>query len=275
MASATQHNSTLMGVIDSGLGGLSVVRALRQRAGALPLVYLADTAAFPYGSRSADDITARAVGLVTTLLENHTLSHIVLACNTLSTLALAALRQQFPQVQFVGTVPAVKVAAEQSASRRFTLLATPNTAHSPYTNALIARFAADCVVDRYGAPNLARLSEAALLGEPVSDAAWIEQIAPCFFDDALGRTDHIILGCTHYPLVLAHLERLALWPVRWIDSSDAIARHTLAQYALPAPSASLAYVTAAADLTHYTPVFLREGFDHTELLQPLRAKQRS
>lgn len=262
-----------MAVIDSGLGGLSVVRALRQRAPQLPLVYVADTAAFPYGNRSADDITARAIGLITTLIATHRISHVVLACNTLSTLALAALRQHFTGLQFIGTVPAVKVAAEQSKTKRFTLLATPNTANSSYTNELIARFAADCVVDRYGAPNLARLCEASLLGEPVSDTAWIEQIAPCFFDDAMGRTDHIILGCTHYPLVVEHLKRHAIWPVQWVDSSDAIARHTLAGYTVPAPSASLAYVTAAADLTHYTPVFLREDFAHTELLQPLRAKQ--
>jgi glutamate racemase len=263
----------MMAVIDSGLGGLSVVRALRERAPGLPLIYVADTAAFPYGNRSAADITARAIALAHALQSSYALSHIVLACNTLSTLSLAALRTAFPNLAFVGTVPAVKVAAEQSRTRRFTLLATPNTAHSAYSNELIARFAADCVVDCYGAPNLARLCEASLLGEPVSDAAWIEQIAPCFFDDALGRTDQIILGCTHYPLVVHHLRKHAMWEVNWVDSSDAIARHTLANYRLPGPSASLAYVTSPADLTHYTPVFMAEGFDHTDVLTPSRLQQ--
>ena len=270
MASATQHNPSLLAVIDSGLGGLSVVRAMRCHAPAQPAIYVADTAAFPYGSRTADAIIARGIALVAALQQAHPVSTVVLACNTLSTLALEALRAAYPSVRFVGTVPAIKVAAAQSISRRFTLLATPNTAHSRYTQQLIAQFAPDCVVDCYGAPNLARMAEAQLRGARVDDAAWQAELSPCFHDDARGRTDQIILGCTHYPLVQAELIRHAPWPVRWIDSSDAIARQALKSPLVEPAMPPLAYVTDAADIASYAAVFTREGFAHTATLTVAR-----
>lgn len=252
-----------MVVIDSGLGGLSVVRAMRQLSPHHPALYVADTAAFPYGNRSAESIIARGISLIAALQEKHSVAQVVVACNTLSTLALAALRSAFPAITFVGTVPAVKVAASQSQTRRFTLLATPNTAHSRYTRELIAQFASDCVVDCYGAPNLARMAEAHLRGEWVDDAVWQAEIAPCFHDDAQGRTDQVILGCTHYPLVADMLARHAPWPVTWIDSSMAIARQALKQPLHAAADAPLAYVTDAQDVARYASLFMQEGFAHT------------
>lgn len=248
-----------MAIIDSGLGGISVVRAIRHAAPELPLLYAADTAGFPYGGKSADEITLRGIHMVEALLREHLLQRVVVACNTLSTLSLAALRAQFPSIHFVGTVPAIKVAAEHSVTKRFTLLATPNTAHSPYSKLLIDQFAQGCVVDAHGAPELARLSEHSLLGEAVTDAAWQAQIAPCFFDDARGRTDTIILGCTHYPLVLNALERVAPWPVRWIDSSEAIARQALRDYTGGGSGEPIAYVTDEGDCERYGTMFVREG----------------
>src|SRR6187399_725131 len=128
MASATQHEPPAMAVIDSGLGGISVVRALRALAPTIPLIYAADTEGFPYGDRSAGEITARGISLTKMLRKKHGIARVVVACNTLSTLSLAALRAAFPEMTFVGTVPAIKVAAAQSVTKRFTLLATPNTA---------------------------------------------------------------------------------------------------------------------------------------------------
>lgn len=255
-----------MAILDSGLGGISVVRAIRHLAPELPLLYAADTAGFPYGGKSADEITARGVAMVQALLHHHRLHRVVVACNTLSTLSLAALRAQFPTIQFVGTVPAIKVAAERSASKRFTLLATPNTAHSPYSKLLIDQFAQGCVVDAHGAPELARLIEQSLLGDAVADESWREQIAPCFHDDARGRTDAIILGCTHYPLVLPELKRLSPWPVTWIDSSDAIARQALRECAHTGGQAH-AYVTHGGDRARYATLFAREGLGDCAALE--------
>jgi glutamate racemase len=266
MASATQQCAQRMAIIDSGLGGISVVRAIRHAAPELPLLYAADTAGFPYGGKSADEITLRGALIVEALQREHALQRVVVACNTLSTLSLAALRAQFPHISFVGTVPAIKVAAESTQSKRFTLLATPNTAHSPYSKLLIDQFAQDCVVDAHGAPELARLSERYLLGDSIADVAWQEQIAPCFYDDARGRTDTIILGCTHYPLVLKELKRLSPWPVAWIDSSQAIARQAVRDCANTGGDA-IAYVTHAGDCERYGLMFAREGLGDCRALE--------
>lgn len=266
MASATQHDAAIA-VMDSGLGGIAVVRALKALAPEAALTYIADTAGFPYGKRTPADLTARSIAIVKQLLMHQELQQVVLACNTLSTLCLAELRAQFPMVRFVGTVPAIKVAAGISKTRRFTLLATPNTAASRYSDELVQQFASDCVVDRYGAPHLAAMSEAQLLGEPVS--GWAEEIAPAFFNDAQGRTDTVILGCTHYPLVLDQLRAHASWPVEWIDASAAIARHALRDIH-PAKGACLAYVTGP-DVARYASVFEREGFSVTDRLHEAMA----
>lgn len=252
-------------VMDSGLGGISVVRAIRALAPSTPLTYLIDTAGFPYGERSPEDITARAISALNLAGAAADFDTVVLACNTLSTLSLQALRAAF-SYRFVGTVPAIKVAAAQSKTRRFTLLATPNTAHSRYSDRLIAEFAADCVVDRYGAPNLAAMIEAMLLGEPVPDATIAAEIAPAFFDDARGKTDAVILGCTHYPLILPQLQRVAPWEVAWIDSAQAIARQALSQSPPSSGRSSIAYVTAPQDVARYAPVFAAEGFGETRAL---------
>ncbi|MES2984427.1 MAG: aspartate/glutamate racemase family protein [Pseudomonadota bacterium] len=246
-------------VMDSGLGGIAVVRALRAAQPGLPLHYLADTAGFPYGMRSTADITARASALIAQLAPQLGGGPVVLACNTLSTLCLDQLRGRFPDLTFIGTVPAVKVAAKQSLSRRFTLLATPNTAQSAYSMELIRLFADGCVVDSYGAPGLAAMAERLLLGDAPDTEALRAELAPAFHDDARGRTDCIVLGCTHYPLILDALSAVAPWPVTFIDSSDAIARHALKQPGTPPPH-SIAYVTAPADQPRYRALFAREGF---------------
>ncbi len=250
-------------VIDSGLGGIAVARALRAMAPELPFAYLADTAGFPYGQRARADINARAAQLISALEEVMELSTVVLACNTLSTLCLSELRMRFPY-QFVGTVPAIKVAGRDSTTRRFTLLATPNTVASSYSQNLIDDFAADAVVDRYGAPNLAQYAERSLLGETIAPALWQAEIAPVFHDDARGRTDAVVLGCTHYPLVLPELRKAAPWDVQWIDSSEAIARQALLQP--PSPVEPWALVTTPRDVARYEKLFATEGFSGTRSL---------
>lgn len=247
-----------MVIIDSGLGGISVVRALRATEPHRPLTYLADTAFFPYGNRTGEEITARAIRLVNAV-QAHSAGPVVLACNTLSTLCLDALRAHFT-MPFVGTVPAIKTAAQISKSKRFSVLATPNTAASDYSAELVEQFATSCVVDVYGAPNLAMIAESMLLGSTPEENAIRVEITPAFCNDGFGKTDCIVLGCTHYPLILDTLQRVAPWPVTWIDSSEAIARRALS-LADSVPKQSIAYVTRATDVERYRDVFLREGFE--------------
>jgi glutamate racemase len=150
---------------------------------------------------------------------------VVIACNTASTLTLPLLRAKF-SIPFVGTVPAIKPACEHSVTKRVSVLATPGTVKRDYTQGLIREFAAGCQVTLVGSKNLASLAEAALRGEAVEDAAIAKEIEPCFVDDG-SRTDTIVLACTHYPLLLGRFERLAPWPVRWIDPAPAIARRVV------------------------------------------------
>jgi glutamate racemase len=252
-------------VVDSGLGGISVVRALRATRPGMPLAYLADTSGFPYGKRTSAELTLRAKHIVAALSTRYPNSPLVLACNTLSTLSLADLRSAFPGIPIVGTVPAIKVAAATTRSKRFTLLATPNTAQSKYSATLIQQFAADCVVDCFGAPTLAEIAERILLGNAVRPDHIRNALSPAFHDDVRGRTDCIVLGCTHYPLILDALTAAAPWPVTFIDSSDAIARRALSYPDAP-PASSTAYVTDAADVARYRELFLREGFDAVDAL---------
>ncbi len=250
--------------MDSGLGGISVVRAIRAVQPNYPLIYLADTAGFPYGERSADELIARAESLLSALLAQHAARLIVLACNTLSTLCLEPLRKHLPY-SFIGTVPAIKTAAYVSQNRRFTLLATPNTAHSSYSADLIAQFAQGCVVDCYGAPSLASMAEASVLGQGIDENALKRELMPAFFDDSRGKTDAIVLGCTHYPLIVEALRAVAPWPVTWIDSSEAIAKRALSEQETPLAE-SVAYVSSEEALAEYEAFFAREGFTKTKLI---------
>jgi glutamate racemase len=148
---------------------------------------------------------------------------VVVACNTASTVVLPALRTKF-DVPFVGTVPAIKPACAMSRSKLVSILGTEATVKREYTQALIRDFAGDCEVTLVGSASLASLAEASLRGEAVDDAAISREIAPCFVEAGGRRTDVVVLACTHYPLLLERLQRLAPWPVDWLDPAPAIAR---------------------------------------------------
>jgi glutamate racemase len=215
-------------VFDSGLGGLTVLREIvRARAGA-NYVYVADDAFFPYGRHGEAELVARVVPLMGELIAAHRPDIVVIACNTASTLVLPHLRARYT-VPFVGTVPAIKPACASSRSRLVSVLGTEATVAREYTRALIRDFGQGCAVTLVGSTRLAPLAEAALRGEPVDAGVIAAEIAPCFVEagartGAGGRTDTVVLACTHYPLLLDFLQRLAPWPVAWIDPAPAIAR---------------------------------------------------
>ena len=226
-------------VFDSGLGGLTVLReVMRQRPDA-DIVYAADDAAFPYGRLGEQALVDRVLSVMERLVDRFHPDLVVIACNTASTLVLPALRARFA-IPFVGTVPAVKSAAERTRSGLISVLAPPGTVARDYTHDLIERYAAGCEVILVGAGNLAALAEAVLKGEPADDAMIAAEIAPCFIARDGRRTDVVTLACTHYPLLLPRLQRLAPWPVEWIDPAPAIARRTeqLLGPAQPRPEAA-------------------------------------
>ena len=209
-------------MFDSGLGGLTVLREIvRVRPGARD-IYVADDAYFPYGQHTEAEIVARVVPLVGELIAVHRPDLVVIACNTASTLVMDDLRAAYT-VPFVGTVPAIKPACARSLTKHVSVLGTQGTVQREYTRTLIRNFAHDCEVTLVGSKHLATLAEATLNGDSVSDRDIKAEIAPCFVDGP-ARTDTVVLACTHYPLLLDRLIRLAPWPVEWIDPAPAIAR---------------------------------------------------
>jgi len=211
-------------IFDSGLGGLTVFREVLKARPDASFVYVADDAFFPYGRHSEAELVGRVVPLMENLIAVHAPDLVVIACNTASTLVLPHLRARFA-VPFVGTVPAIKPACLMSRSRLVSVLGTEGTVRREYTRALIRDFGQGCDVTLVGAAHLAAITEAALRNEAVGDDAIAREIAPCFVTASDGRrTDTIVLACTHYPLLLDRLARLAPWPVDWVDPAPAIAR---------------------------------------------------
>jgi glutamate racemase len=209
-------------VFDSGLGGLTVFREVARARPDARFIYAADDALFPYGAVEAQHLVTRVVDLMGGFITDYHPDLVVIACNTASTLVLPALRQRFA-IPFVGTVPAIKPACALSASRRVSVLGTQATVKREYTHALIRQYSGDCEVTLVGSARLAGYAEQELAGAPVPDAAIGAEISPCFIADS-ARTDTIVLACTHYPLLTARFERVAPWPVRWLDPAAAIAR---------------------------------------------------
>jgi glutamate racemase len=211
-------------VIDSGLGGLTVLREIVKVRPDARYVYVADDLFFPYGRHSEEQIVARVVPLVGELIAAHKPDLAVIACNTMSVSVMAPLRAAYG-VPFVGTVPAIKPACAASKTRRVSVLGTKATVKREYTQALIRDHGQGCDVTLVGSSELASLAEAALSGVEVTDREIFAELAPCFVGekDAL-RTDTVVLACTHYPLLMDRLVKLAPWPVDWIDPAPAIAR---------------------------------------------------
>jgi glutamate racemase len=212
-------------IFDSGIGGLSVLGAIRAALPNAPVVYAADSAFYPYGTKRAAEIEARVPALLGRLAERFDPELVVIACNTASTIALDTVRAAL-DLPIVGTVPAIKPAAEISATRAIGVLGTEATVRQPYVDRLSEEFAADCAVVRYGSAELVDLAEAKLRREATDPEAYARILDGLFSQAAGGRIDTIVLACTHFPLVQAELEAAAGRPVRFVDGKEGIARRT-------------------------------------------------
>jgi glutamate racemase len=257
-------------LFDSGVGGLSVLAEVRSALPLAPIVYVADNGGFPYGTKSEAEIAARVPALLGRLAERYRPRLIVIACNTASTIALAAVRSAL-DVPIVGTVPAIKPAAERSHTRAIGVLGTDATVRQPYVDDLSARFAGDCLVLRHGSARLVELAEASLRGEPTTDADYAEVLDGLL--DQLGgeRVDTIVLACTHFPLVRDRLAAVAPRVIDFVDGAAGIARRTLFltrdQSWPEKPAAGTIVFTAPTDTPAYFRATLKErGLEHIEML---------
>ncbi|MEE9376104.1 MAG: glutamate racemase [Rhizobiaceae bacterium] len=219
-------------VFDSGIGGLTVLREARVLMPGHRFVYVGDDEAFPYGDWEEEALVERMLKVFDELIARHDPSMIIIACNTASTLILPHLRSRI-SIPIVGTVPAIKPAAERTSSGQISVLATPATVQRDYTRSLISEFASNVNVRLVGAENLAALAERFMLSGLVDDEAVWAEISDCFVDRHGARTDVVVLACTHYPFLTNVFRRLVPWPVDWLNPAEAIARH--AQSLLPVP----------------------------------------
>jgi glutamate racemase len=207
---------------DSGVGGLSVLGPTRQLLPTAPIVYAADSAGFPYGKRSEAELATRVPALLGRLVERFRPRLAVIACNTASTIALDHARAAL-DIPVVGTVPAIKPAAELSKSRVIGVLGTEATVRQPYVDDLAARFASDCLVIRHGSPELVELAEAKLAGEDVSIQALHDAVAPMVLQPDGEKMDVMVLACTHFPL-LADEIATTFPAIAQVDGGPGIAR---------------------------------------------------
>jgi len=207
---------------DSGVGGLSVLGPTRELLPSAPIVYAADSAGFPYGKRSEAEIASRIPALLGRLVERFQPRLAVIACNTASTIALEHVRSAL-DLPVVGTVPAIKPAAEMSKSRVIGVLGTQATVRQPYVGDLAAKFAADCTIVRHGSPELVDLAEAKLRGEQIGVDAVRTATQPMFDAPAGERIDTVVLACTHFPLLHDEL-RTAFPEVAYVHGGPGIAR---------------------------------------------------
>ncbi len=213
-------------VCDSGMGGLSVARAIRAQWSDVDIVYAADYAAFPYGEQQADILHDKIFTQYSSWIDSFQPDAVIIACNTASTLILPSLRNAHP-LPVVGIVPAIKPAAKRSKTGYISILATPGTVSRDYTKDLLNQFATNHKVTLIGSKTLAQLAEDWIINGPNEETKQyiLAEIQPCFEDSGNGqKTDCIALACTHYPLIESVLSQLAPWPVTWIDPSAAIAR---------------------------------------------------
>lgn len=210
-----------IGIFDSGVGGISVLRAIREQMSGEAVIYFADQGHVPYGSRSLAQIRDFSVAITHFLLEQGA-KIIVVACNTASAAALNHLRAQFPSVGFVGMEPAVKPAAERTRTGRVGVLATPATFQGALYASVVERFANGVELYQDTCPGLVQQIEQGNLKGSETRRILEEALRPMLDKNI----DTIVLGCTHYPFVIPLIQEIAGQNVRVIDPAPAIARQT-------------------------------------------------
>ncbi len=208
--------------IDSGIGGLPYVQAFRGAAPEASIIYLADRGHFPYGEKTNDQLVDILVKLVGIAKRRWSLSFVVIACNTASVAALEALRAAYPDLPFVGTVPAVKPAVLASARRRIGVLATERTVRDPYVRLLVDRYASDIDVLALGAPELVVFVEQRLCAASDDEReAFVRPYVDRFRD---AGADALVLGCTHFLHLASEFHRLASPDILVYDSIVGVAQ---------------------------------------------------
>ncbi len=256
-------------LFDSGVGGLSVLAELRKALPQAPVIYAADNGGLPYGTKTEAEVAARVCGLLGRISERYRPRLICIACNTASTIALAMVRDVL-NVPVVGTVPAIKPAAELTRSGTIGLLGTAATIRQPYVDRLAAEFAADKTLLRIAAGELVGAAEAKLRGQPVDPAVFARAAAGLRDQPGGAAIDTVVLACTHFPLVQAELATAFGPGVRFVDGSAGIARRIVdltngQDFARARPDFAL-FTKPQPELALLAQVLTSYGLDSMEVL---------
>lgn len=256
-------------LFDSGVGGLSVLEHVRRALPDAGVVYAADNAGFPYGTKSEAEIASRIPALLERLAERYSPRVLVIACNTASTIALGHVRAAL-DLPVVGTVPAIKPAALASRSRVIGVLGTEATVRQPYVDRLSSEFASDCLVIRYGSAELVALAEAKLRGRP-PDPETMRAILDGLYGQPNGHLiDQLVLACTHFPLLAPEIAAAGPPNVTLVDSGEGIARRTAyltqGQDWPPEPSGLAVFTANSPDIADLRPALSRFGLNDVHIL---------
>ena len=241
MATPTSVRAPRIGIFDSGIGGLSVLRAVRQRLPQAQCHYLADSQFTPWGDRAPAWVVARCQQVSQHLMAEGA-DLVLVACNTATTQAIAALRRRWPGQPFVGIEPGIKPAAGATRNGRVAVLATPGTMRSPRLAHLVHAHARQVSVLRLPCPGLVEAIEAA----DVQPQALIDQLDAISHSLRQADVDTVVLGCTHYPLVAAALAQRLGPGVLLVDTADAVARQVASLLPRAAAESTWAATAAAA-----------------------------
>jgi glutamate racemase len=210
-----------IGIFDSGVGGISVLRAIREQMPDESVIYFGDQGHIPYGPRPMEQIREFSEAITKFLLEKN-VKIVVVACNTASAAALKYLRETFPDLQFVGMEPAVKPAAEHTHTGRVGVLATPATFQGALYASVVERFANGVEVFQNTCPGLVQQIEQGNLNGKETRKILEEALLPMLGNDI----DTVVLGCTHYPFVIPLIQEIVGESVRVIDPAPAVAKQT-------------------------------------------------
>ena len=210
-----------IGVFDSGVGGISVLRHLRRQLPGERFVYFGDSANAPYGCRSTEEVRALALSAVKFLLSEYPLKALVIACNTATAAAVNDVRAAYPELIVVGIEPALKVAADHFPGGRVGVLATEVTLREEKFDTLLHRFDENVTIYKIPAPGLVELVEAGKVDTPETEALLRKVLKPY-----IGNLDAVVLGCTHYPFARAAISRVLGDRVVLLDGGEGTARET-------------------------------------------------
>ena len=256
-----------IGVFDSGMGGLTVLRALKRALPNESLIYLGDTARLPYGTKSPDTVRHYAVNMATILVERG-IKALVIACNTATTAALSHLEAMLPDMPVVGVIiPGAEVAARVTQNQRIMVLATETTVQSKAYQTVIHETLPRAIIQARASSLLVALAEEGMVDDAIAEVVLKHYLSSRLDEDTL------LLGCTHFPVFKACLMRLLPQGVQVVDSADATAdalkriliQENLLSTAQEQGCAHYLVTDSVARFEHVGEVFLGEPLQHQNI----------